>query len=121
MIFALGCLQSLQCNTDECPTGVATQKKSRWSSLDVKDKSIRVANFHKRTLRSFMELVGALGLDNPENLDPSYIRRYTDVSTSKSYATIYPQLEQGELLREEAVGSYIDMWKLAKAENFYYI
>tara|TARA_B110000503_G_scaffold143697_1_gene247195 strand:+ start:323 stop:1897 length:1575 start_codon:yes stop_codon:yes gene_type:complete len=118
MMFALGCLQSLQCNTDECPTGVATQKKSRWSSLDVKDKSIRVANFHKRTLHSFMELVGALGLDNPENLDPSYIRRYADVSTSKSYVTIYPQLEQGELLREEAVGSYIDMWKLAKAENF---
>jgi len=118
MMFALGCLQSLQCNTDECPTGVATQQKSRWSSLNVKDKSIRVANFHKRTLHSFMELVGALGLDSPDKLDPSYIRRYADISTSKSYATIYPLLEEGELLREEALGLYVDMWKVAKAETF---
>jgi len=95
-----------------------TQQKSRWSSLNVKDKSIRVANFHKRTLHSFMELVGALGLDSPDKLDPSYIRRYADISTSKSYATIYPLLEEGELLREEALGLYVDMWKVAKAETF---
>ena len=38
MMFALGCIQSLHCNTDACPTGVATQQKVRWSSLHVRDK-----------------------------------------------------------------------------------
>jgi glutamate synthase domain-containing protein 2 len=118
MMFALGCLQSLKCNTDKCPTGIATQNKSRWSSLDVSDKSIRVANFHRRTVDSFLELIGALGVSVPDELDPSYIFRYTDVSVSKSYATLYPQLEPGELLNKKASGVYADMWKLAKAGVF---
>jgi glutamate synthase domain-containing protein 2 len=25
MVFALGCIQSRSCNTDHCPTGIATQ------------------------------------------------------------------------------------------------
>ena len=118
MMFALGCIQSLHCNTDACPTGIATQKKTRWSSLNVRDKSVRVANFHKRTLHSFIELLGALGKDDPDQLDPSHIRRYTDISTSKSYNTIYPQLEPGELLKKNSTSLYADLWKNAKAEEF---
>lgn len=118
MMFALGCIQSLHCNTDACPTGVATQNKNRWSSLNVKDKSIRVANFHKRTLHSFFELLGALGKDDPDHLDPSHIRRYADINTSKSYAVIYPQLELGELLRKEATGNTQSYGKMQKLKVF---
>ena len=118
MMFALGCVQSLHCNTDACPTGVATQNKRRWSSLNVKDKSVRVANFQRRTVHSFMELVGALGKDDPDQLDPSHIRRYADISTSKSYAVIYPQLAKGELLAKDSSGIYVDLWKNASAEKF---
>ena len=118
MMFALGCIQSLKCNTDECPTGIATQNKSRWSSLDVPDKATRVANFHKRTIESFLELVGALGLKSPDDLTPAHILRYTDVGVSKSYATLYPQLEPGELLSKDSSGVYADLWALAKATEF---
>jgi len=118
MMFALGCIQSLHCNTDACPTGVATQQKQRWSTLHVKDKSVRVANFHRRTMYSFLEFVGALGIDDPDKLDPSYIRRYANLGTSESYAVIYPQLKRGELLGNKVEGIYIDLWKQAKAESF---
>jgi glutamate synthase domain-containing protein 2 len=118
MMFALGCIQSLHCNTDECPTGVATQQKSRWSSLHVRDKSVRVANFQRRTIHSFLEFVGAIGKDDPDDLDPSHIRRYADLGTSKSYAVIYPQLKKGELLDKKAEGVYIDLWKEASSEAF---
>lgn len=118
MMFALGCIQSLHCNTDAYPTGVATQQKSRWSTMHVKDKSVRVANFHRRTIHSFLEFVGALGIDNPDDLDPSYIRRYANLGTSKSYAVIYPQLKLGELLDKKIEGVYCDLWKQAKAESF---
>lgn len=118
MMFALGCIQSLHCNTDACPTGIATQQKVRWSSLHVRDKSVRVANFHKRTVYSFLEFVGALGIDDPNELDPSYIRRYADLGTSKSYAVIYPQLSAGELLDKKSIGVYVDLWNQAKAESF---
>lgn len=118
MMFALGCVQSLSCNTDRCPTGVATQNKHRWSALDVPDKSVRVANFHKRTLHSFFELVGALGIDDPDKLNTSHIRRYADVSTSKSFDMIYPNLRLGELLDSNSSGEYGDLWRQARADSF---
>lgn len=118
MMFALGCIQSLHCNTDACPTGVATQQKARWSSLDVRDKSVRVANFQRRTIFSFLELVGAIGVDDPDKLNPSFIRRYADLGTSKSFAVIYPQLKEGELLTGSENEIYANLWQNASAEEF---
>jgi glutamate synthase domain-containing protein 2 len=37
-MFALGCIQSLSCHTDKCPTGIATQDPARWKHLDAPDK-----------------------------------------------------------------------------------
>ncbi|MGC0372324.1 MAG: hypothetical protein DGJ47_001036 [Rickettsiaceae bacterium] len=118
MMFALGCIQSLSCNTDHCPTGVATQNKHRWSALDVEDKGTRVHNFQRRTILSFIELVGALGIDDPDKLSPLHIRRHTDFSTSKSFSQIYPMFKQGQLLEQGFTGTYSDLWKEATAEQF---
>ena len=51
-MFAIGCIQSLICNTNRCPTGVATQDPLRQRALVVGDKAERVANFHRNTLRA---------------------------------------------------------------------
>lgn len=60
-MFSLGCIQALRCNTNECPTGVATQKASLTKGLVVSDKSERVYNFHKNTVHAVQELLGATG------------------------------------------------------------
>lgn len=60
-MFSLGCIQALRCNTNECPTGVATQKASLAKGLVVTDKSERVYNFHKNTVHAVQELLGATG------------------------------------------------------------
>lgn len=60
-MFALGCIQALRCNTNECPTGVATQNKMLTKGLVVSDKSERVYHFHKNTLHAFNELLAATG------------------------------------------------------------
>ena len=57
MMFALGCIQALRCNTNACPTGVATQDEELVEGLHVKDKTKRVANFHKETVKSFFEVL----------------------------------------------------------------
>ncbi len=96
MMFALGCIQSLQCNTDRCPTGIATQNKHRWQSLDVPDKSVRVGNFHRRILSDFLEIVGALGLSDPEELDASHvIGLWTNLS---KVISIFIQILTSELI-----------------------
>ena len=118
MMFALGCLQSLACNTDRCPTGIATQNKHRWKSLDVADKSVRVYNFQRRMLESFIEILGALGVESPEDLGPEHIRKYTAIGTSKSFAEIYPQANAGEFLDKKYQGFYADLWQNARADRF---
>src|SRR6185312_11537762 len=70
MLFALGCIQALRCNTNACPTGVATQDPALVKGLHVGDKSKRVANFHRETVRSFFEVLGAAGIAEPGALRP---------------------------------------------------
>ena len=57
MMFSIGCIQALRCNSNDCPAGVATQNPKLYSLLDVESKGQRVANFHKKT----MEELGHLG------------------------------------------------------------
>jgi len=99
MMFALGCIQALKCNTNKCPTGIATQDPELIEGLDVDTKAVRVFNFHQLTTRNVSEIVGAIGLDNPGELRPDHIMRKMAGGTySKSYADIFPPLESGSLL-----------------------
>ena len=74
-MFALGCIQSLHCHTDRCPTGVATQDSERQKALHVPDKLERVARFHEHTLEALKELVQAAGLQHPNDITASHIMR----------------------------------------------
>jgi len=55
MMLALGCIQARLCNTNECPTGITTQNKSRNPGLVVRDKATRVGNFHRDTVAHLVE------------------------------------------------------------------
>src|SRR5690606_36239442 len=63
MMFALGCIQALQCDSGNCPVGIATQDKSLYKGIDITDKTIRVANFHKNTLESLADFMGSCGFE----------------------------------------------------------
>ncbi|MDF2157914.1 FMN-binding glutamate synthase family protein [Algoriphagus sp. CAU 1675] len=67
-MFGLGCIQALRCNTNDCPTGVATQNPKLAKGLVVTDKSLRVYNFHQNTIHSVKELLGAAGHSHTSQL-----------------------------------------------------
>ena len=69
----------------------------------VEDKKTRVANFHKSTVHSFVELLGAAGLENPSQIRRSMINRRVTVSDCKRYDELYPYLKQGCLLNENTI------------------
>ena len=50
MMFAVGCIQALHCNTNRCPSGVATQDPIRGRAVNVPQKRQRVHRFHDATL-----------------------------------------------------------------------
>lgn len=118
MMMATGCLQTKQCNANTCPTGVATQNKRLQYGLVVDEKKQRVANFHKNTMKSFLEMVGALGLDNPSDLKPCHIMRRTDVTTVKTFDQLYDYLIPGQLLGADIPDSYRVDWENANPEKF---
>lgn len=120
MMLALGCIQSMQCNTNACPTGVATQDKRLYRGLDVKDKKLRVANFHAATMESFLSLIAAMGIKNPDELDPAHIMRRLTQGVVKNYAEIYEYLAPGELLKDHTAITYEFKadWQRACADSF---
>jgi glutamate synthase domain-containing protein 2 len=118
-MFALGCIQSLNCHTDRCPTGVATQDPSRWKKLDVPDKSERVKMFHENTLKALKELLAAAGLRHPEELGPEHVIRRVSSTEVRSLSALYPFVKPGELLTGHPDHNVFRIfWNVARADTF---
>ena len=119
MMLALGCIQSLLCNTNHCPTGVATQDPEKVAGLVVSDKKFRVANYHHETLKSFVELLAAAGLHHPGEIRRWHVFRRVSMHEIKTYEELYPYLEPGCLLSAETVPKvYHKAWSVANPDRF---
>lgn len=117
MMFALGCIQALKCNTDTCPTGIATQDPARYKALDVDNKAARVKNYHSAMIDNLLELLAAMGLDSLDDLQPWHINSRTSGTVIKHYGELYPCLRQGCLLSEADVpDSWKADWKQASSD-----
>lgn len=117
MMFALGCIQSRHCNTDKCPTGVATQNPVRSSALDVHDKAQRVANYQSSQVYHLKKMMAAAGITSIQDISAEDIFRRISHTEVKSLDEIYPVLEQGCLLYEETVPkSWQKYWRAANAQ-----
>jgi glutamate synthase domain-containing protein 2 len=117
-MFSLGCIQSLSCHTDRCPTGVATQDPTRARALYVPLKIDRVHNYHHATLHSLTELIAAAGLTHPRELRPIHFSQRTSTTQVQSFAQLYPALRPGELLEGTEDPRFRDAWRMARAETF---
>jgi glutamate synthase domain-containing protein 2 len=118
-MFAIGCVQSLSCDTNQCPTGVATQDRLRQSALVVGDKSERVYNFHRLTLKALSDMLAAAGLEHPDQVRPHHLARRVSATEIKLFSELHTFLEPGALLNGSlGPGLYADNWKRARAEAF---
>ena len=119
MMLALGCIQALECNKNNCPTGVATQDPELVKGLVVSDKKERVANFHHSTVEAFVELLAAVGADDADRINRTDVYRRTSMNEIKRYDLIYPYLTPGCLLDMETTP---EAWKPfvleARADGF---
>jgi len=118
MMVALGCVQSLTCNTNECPTGVATQNPVLTAGLVVNDKAERIARFHQETVKAAMEIVASAGLERPGELNRSHIFRRVSQTQVMRYDDIYPYPKDGCLLTETYPESFALDMSEACADSF---
>lgn len=119
MMLALGCIQSRTCNSNHCPTGIATSNPSRNNGLVVTDKGARVARFHKETVFNLMELVAAAGLGHISELKPKHINHRVQGTNVKTYAQLYPGITINCLLDEKTVPEdWASDWQDASYESW---
>lgn len=117
-MFAVGCIQGRACHTNDCPTGVATQSFWRQRALVVKDKAQRVASFHHNTLKAVGQILGAAGLQHPDQLRPHHLHVRQRSGQAVRASEAYPALENNALLDDKADGLWASEWRRARADTF---
>jgi glutamate synthase domain-containing protein 2 len=100
MMLALGCVQSLSCHTNECPTGVATQDPSLSSGLIPANKGVRVHQFHKKTVHASVDIISSAGLALPCDLNRTHIFRRVNQQEVMRYDEIFPHMVIGGFLQD---------------------
>ena len=118
-MFAVGCIQSQHCNTNRCPTGVATQDPLRQRALVVADKAERVRHFHRNTLKALAQILAAAGLSHPRDLRPHHLIRRVSGTRVQLFSQLHTFLQPGELLGGTTPHHfYAEAWHLARADSF---
>ena len=118
MLFSMGCIQALRCNSNRCPTGIATQDPNLVVGLDVTDKTVRVARYHHETIKSFLEVIAASGVAHPSELSPWHIHHRVTTHDVRNYNDLYEYIEPGILLSGTPPETFAKAWGNAQAEEF---
>jgi glutamate synthase domain-containing protein 2 len=71
-MFALGCVQALQCNKNTCPTGITTHDEDLQKGLDPTDKARRVACYARNLMHEVEMIAHSCGVAEPRLLNRSH-------------------------------------------------
>ncbi len=92
-MFAIGCIQALQCNKNTCPTGVTTHNPRLQAGLVPQKKSVRVANFVKNMHKEVAVIAHSCGVKEPRLLKRYHARVVTGAGLSVSLEERHPTPE----------------------------
>jgi glutamate synthase domain-containing protein 2 len=89
-MFALGCIQSLKCHTNQCPTGVTTHVKRLQRGLVVTEKSQRVANYVQAMNHEIDMIAHSCGLRHARELRRRHARIVQTAGRSVPLDSLFP-------------------------------
>ena len=92
-MFALGCIQALQCNKNTCPTGVTTHNRRLQRGLVPEDKAKRVARYSNTMRHEIGNIAHSCGVDEPRRLKRFHCRIVQDDGRSKPLDELYPDVQ----------------------------
>lgn len=90
-MFALGCIQALQCNKNTCPTGITTHDEDLQRGLDPMNKAERVANYAKTLMHEVETIAHSCGLVEPRLLNRSHAQIINERSMPEALVHFYPE------------------------------
>jgi glutamate synthase domain-containing protein 2 len=95
-MFALGCIQSLKCNKNTCPTGITTHQRHLQRGLDPEDKAVRVMNYTGKIHYGAGLIAHACGVPHVRALQRKHVRLIQEDGKSKPLDQIYPPSKRGK-------------------------
>jgi glutamate synthase domain-containing protein 2 len=90
-MFALGCIQALQCNRNTCPTGITTHNVKLQKGLVAEQKSLRVNNYINNMINEIGLIAHSCGVRSPQELNRSHARIMQENGTSITLDQLYPR------------------------------
>ena len=93
-MFSLGCVQSMQCHKDTCPTGITTHSKYRQRGLVVPEKAKRVSEYAHWMNYEVNTLAHSCGLGNAREFKREHIRIVQSPGISLPLDMIHPYQAQ---------------------------
>ncbi len=90
-MFALGCIQALQCNKNTCPTGITTHNKRLQKGLNPIDKAERVKRFAEQMHYEINVIAHSCGVPEPRRLRRYHCRMVTANGQSVPLDELYPE------------------------------
>lgn len=92
-MFALGCIQALQCNKNTCPTGITTHNRKLQYGLDPKVKATRVMHYAQNMQKELSIIAHSCGVADPRQLQRKHARIVLATGQSVSMDDLYPEPE----------------------------
>jgi glutamate synthase domain-containing protein 2 len=90
-MFALGCIQALQCHKNTCPTGITTHNPKLQKGLNPANKAERVAAYQRNMTKSVAMIAHSCGLAEPRQLKIQHVNIINSDGFSVPLASINPQ------------------------------
>ena len=118
-MLALGCIQALECHTNNCPTGIATQNKNLEKALDIHSAAKRVATYADTLYKETQMLAESCGYESPSDITPDDIM----VVTSPGHLDYLSELHgisayEASLERKKAREKGMTVGEMKMAESY---
>jgi glutamate synthase domain-containing protein 2 len=91
-MFALGCIQALQCNKNTCPTGITTHDPDLQKGLNPEDKAVRVMHYQKNMVKEVGIIAHSCGVREPRQLRRHHARIVTENGLSIPLNKLHPDV-----------------------------
>jgi len=91
-MFALGCIQAMQCNKNTCPTGITTHDPRLQSGLVPEDKAKRVQRYAENMIHEVGVIAHSCGVPQPRRLRRMHCRIVGENGKSTPLDELYPEV-----------------------------
>ncbi|CAC9579170.1 Ferredoxin-dependent glutamate synthase (EC 1.4.7.1) [uncultured Gammaproteobacteria bacterium] len=95
-MFAIGCIQSLKCNKNTCPTGITTHNKRLQKGLNPKSKAVEVKNYINNMTITVETIAHSCGVKEVRRLNRTHVRIVQTSGKSMPMDELCPTCPEGE-------------------------